>query len=122
MAPIGAQSVAQNNPNIGCPSDPSRGYGYRIVFDWTDSSSDVAIEGYDIFVEHQGSTIPLVNTFASDSQFELVSCNSFVVDANLGGWRWRVRARDVSGTMGDWSPFSSFTFAACRIDGSVCSP
>jgi len=121
VAPIGDQAISQNDPTIGCPFHPTRGYGFRILFDWTDSSSDVKIEGYTVFAEHEGATFPLVNTFVPDSQFVFKRCNSFVSDPNLEGWRWRVRARDVSGTWGEWSPFASFSFEACRIDGSACS-
>jgi len=121
LRPITNQAIPQNDSTIGCSFDPTGGYGFRILFDWADSSSDVAIEGYEIFAEHETANNPIVNTFVIDSQFTLSRCNSFVVDPNLEGWRWRVRARDVSGRFSEWSPFADFRFEPCRIDGTPCS-
>ncbi len=121
LRPIVNQAIPQNDSTIGCSFDPTGGYGFRILFDWTDSSSDVAIEGYEIFAERETATNPIVNTFVIDSQFTLSRCNSFVLDPNLEGWRWRIRARDVSGNFSEWSPFADFRFEPCRVDGTACS-
>ncbi|MGH2659717.1 MAG: protein kinase domain-containing protein, partial [Actinomycetota bacterium] len=121
VRPAANEVIPQNDSTIGCPFDPAGGYGFRILFDWTDSSSDVAIEGYEIFAEYETATNPIVSTFVDDSYFALSRCNAFVPDPNLEGWRWRVRARDVSGRFSEWSPFADFTFEPCRIEGTPCS-
>jgi hypothetical protein len=121
LTPIGNASIQQNDPTIGCPFYPSRGYGFRIFFDWTDSSSQVGIAGYEIFAERESALVPIVDAFVTDSQLTVVSCNTFVIDQNLEGWRWRVRARDNSGNLGEWTAFAQFRFAPCRIEGTPCS-
>jgi serine/threonine-protein kinase len=121
LMPIANQAIPQNDSTIRCSFHPTLGYGFRISFDWTDSSSDVAIEGYEIFAEYETVTQPLVKAFVTDTHYTLSRCNSFVPDPNLEGWRWRVRARDVSGRFSEWSPFSAFRFEPCRIDGIPCS-
>ncbi len=121
LRPIEHGAIPQNDSTIGCSFDPTFGYGFRISFDWTDSSSDVAIQGYEVFAGYQTVTKPLVDTFVTDTHFILSRCNSFVPDPNLGGWQWRVRARDVSGRFSKWSAFADFEFEPCRISGNPCS-
>jgi serine/threonine protein kinase len=121
LRPIANQAIPQNDSTIGCSFDPTFGYGFQISFDWTDSSSDAAIEGYEIFAEYETTSAPMVNTFVIDSHYTLSRCKSFVPDPNLEEWRWRVRARDVSGRFSEWSPFADFRFEPCRIDGTPCS-
>ena len=121
VSPNASQAIRQNDPTIGCSFDPSGGYGFRILFDWTDSSSDVGIEAYEVFAEYRTATNPIVNASVIDSDFSLTRCNAFVPDPNLEGWRWRVRARDVSGRFSTWSPIAGFRFEPCRIDGTPCS-
>jgi hypothetical protein len=121
LNPIANQAIPQNDSTIGCSFDPTFGYGFRISFDWTDSSSDLAIQDYEIFAGYGTVTKPLIDTFVTDTHFTLSRCNSFVPDPNLGGWRWRVRARDVSGRYSEWSTFADFSFEPCRVDGNPCS-
>jgi eukaryotic-like serine/threonine-protein kinase len=121
LRPLPNQVIPQNDSTIGCSFHPSFGFGFGVVFDWTDSSSDGGIEGYEIFAEHETATSPLVSTFVTDSQLTLSRCNTFITDTNLEEWRWRVRARDVSGRFGAWSPFAFFSFEPCRVDGTPCS-
>jgi hypothetical protein len=120
LTPINNEAIQQNNPNIGCPFDPTRGFGYQIVFDWTDSVADAGIAGYQVFAEHVGSTVPLLDAFVTDSELTLTSCNAFVSDENVDSWRWRVKAVDVLGNESAWTEFGLFHFEPCRIDGVNC--
>jgi Peptidase family M23 len=121
LTPINNMTIVQNNPNTGCSPNPSSGFGIRIFFDWTDSGSPNGITGYHIVAQHQGSQFSIVDTFVTTSAFTFTQCNSFVADANLDGWEWRVQAQD---NLGNLSPFSStglFRFAPCRLgDGTPC--
>ena len=123
MTPITNAVIRQNDPASGCPFKTTTGYGHRIFFDWTDSSSAIGIAGYELYVKQTNASIPVVNTFVSNSQYTLVNCNSYVADINLQGWEWRVRARDCEGHLGPWSGTGVFQFAPCRLaDGKPCSP
>ena len=122
LSPLSEPLIIQNNPDIGCTlsAEATRGYGYRIVFDWSDVSGATA---YQIFAEHVGSVLPIVNTTVEGSTYTLTSCNSFVADGGLTGWHWRVRALGSGeGETGPWSEFVDFAFEPCRLpDESACS-
>jgi len=124
VAPINGAVIEQNNPNIGCTlsSEPTRGFGFQILFDWTDVAADVGVAGYELLAQHEGAALPIVNTFVQGaSQYTLTSCNSFVQDAVLTGWQWRVRAKDTNGNVGPWTEMGAFVFAPCRLtDESEC--
>lgn len=59
VTPVG--NIKQNNPDIGCPKNDTRGFGFEISFDWSDSSSSADIAGYDLFVEKKSAKFPLVD-------------------------------------------------------------
>jgi len=120
LSPLSEPLIIQNNPEIGCTlsAEPTRGYGYRIVFDWSDVSGATA---YEIFAEHEGAALPIVNTTVEGSPYTLTSCNSFVADGNLTAWHWRVRALGSGETAGPWSEFVNFAFEPCRLpDETEC--
>ena len=121
LTPVNNEAIPQNNPNIGCPFVPFRGYGHEIHFDWTDSDSPNGISGYHLFVMNINGVIPLIEMFVEDSEFTLTGCNDFVIDSNLNGWMWSVQAEDNSGNL---SPVVEdiFRFEPCRLDdGTECS-
>jgi hypothetical protein len=120
LTPINNEAIQQNNPNIGCAFHPTRGFGFQVVFDWTDSVAGAGIAGYQIFAEFVGSTVPILDVFVTDSEFTLTSCNAFVPDENLDSWQWRVKAVDVLGNESAWTEFGLFHFEPCRIDGVNC--
>ncbi len=121
ITPINNVAITQNDPNIGCPPHPTRGFGSRIFFDWTDSSSPNGIAGYHIFAKHQNAQFPIVDTFVTASEFTTTRCNSFVIDANLEGWGWDVQARDNFGNLSPKSETGTFKFEPCRLDdGTPC--
>lgn len=121
LTPINNDAVQQNNSSIGCPLDPFRGYGLRIFFDWTDSDSPNGIKGYHIFVMRTGATLPIIDTFVSESEYTDTSCNAFVIDSNLEGWTWTVQAEDNQGNLSTIAS-GEFSYEPCRLeDGSMCS-
>ncbi|HZT28326.1 MAG TPA: hypothetical protein VFA33_00475 [Bryobacteraceae bacterium] len=121
LAPVNNAVVQQNDPATGCSANPAKGYGWGILFDWTDSTSSNGIQRYEIYVIHSGAPGPGIDTFVTKSEFSQVSCNSFVIDQNLQGWQWRVRAQDTRGNYSDWTPWGAFQYAPCRLkDGTAC--
>ncbi len=51
----------------------------------------------------------------------MTSCNSFIIDANLYDWEWRIQAEDNFGILSPWSNPGRFQFGQCRLDdGSSC--
>lgn len=122
LIPIENLVITQNNPNIGCPPNPTRGFGYSIFFDWTDSISPNGISGYHVFVQRQGSPLPLIDTFVINSEFEFINCNGFVADFNLFDWEWTVQAQDNLGNLSNSSDTGLFQFEQCRLgDGTPCN-
>lgn len=114
VSPVAGARVAQNDPSIGCPAHPARGYGFRLVLDWDDVQHSSGIERYEVFAQHQGSLYPIADTPTNHSQFVHLSCNGFVIDSNLDDWQWRVRAVAGDGTIGPWSE-GEFAFEPCRL-------
>lgn len=122
--PINNEIIEQNNANIECDYNPTRGYGFAIEFEW--SELDAHSVSYRLIVEHTGSTHPAVDMITEDSSYSWIQCNSFVAPHNLEEWVWRVQAlvtatpleREISS---DWSE-GRFQFEKCTLfDGSSCS-
>jgi len=121
LTPINDEIIQQNNPNIGCPFDPTRGFGWRIFFDWTDTSSPNGIKGYHLFATNINAMFPIIDIFVPDSNFTETSCNSFVIDANLDGWIWTVQAEDNLGNLSSVET-DEFVFEPCMLDdGTPCN-
>jgi hypothetical protein len=122
ITPINTVSIIQNDSTSGCPLDPTKGYGYEIFFDWTDSDSPNGISGYRLHVQHKDSQYPIVDTFVTTSDYTYTSCNGFITDANLYDWEWRVQAEDNLNNPSLWSNTGVFQFEPCRLeDGSSCN-
>lgn len=123
LAPVLGAAIPQNSPAIGCPWNSSSGFGFQTVFRWTESASSKGIADYQFVVSNAkiNPDGPVVDTFVSSPAVKLTFCNAFVVDAELQGWEWRVRARDTLGAFGPWSETGRFQFAPCRINDAVCS-
>jgi len=120
--PINNQVIQQNNPDIGCPFNPTFGFGWEIFFDWTDSESSSGISGYQLFVMGSNAIFPIIDTFVAESEFTHTSCNGFVIDVNLFGWEWTVQAVDNDGNMSDVSDTGVFQFGPCRLaNGDPCN-
>lgn len=122
VSPASHATVPQNVSTIGCPPNPTYGYGDSITFAWrTNHRPDIAAFG--LLVQHRGAALPLVNVVLSGAEstsYTYRSCNGFVADANLDGWEWTVKALDSDGNTVAWAQ-GTFAFAPCRLaDGRAC--
>jgi hypothetical protein len=124
LSPLEGALLPQNNASTVCPVHPTRGSGIRITFDWADPRDPHGrIAGYVVFAKSRNAVLPIIdNVFTPASEFTDVRCNTFVIDANLSGWEWKVRTVDTDGNLGAFSEARSWTFEPCRlVDGSPCS-
>jgi len=117
ISPMNNAIIVQNDPSTGCPFDPVRGYGYKISFDWSDSTSPNGIEKYALtFIRDDKTNI---SRSAADSEFTEIQCNTFVEEGAI--WEWRVRAFDNLDFQSQDSKTSLFEFGPCKLgDGSRC--
>jgi hypothetical protein len=122
VAPAGGATVRQNQPETGCPFRPGIGYGILTTLVWAPSQSSRGIAGYEVYAHNVTAANPVVDQFVegASTTFARASCATYVVDRNLEGWQWRVRARDVDGNLSDWSEVASFRYEPCRVDGRFC--
>ncbi len=119
VAPLAGARFVQNDTLIGCPTHATRGSGFRLSFDWGDVER---ADRYAIHLKRVGALFPVIDQNVYQSQVEFTSCNSFVIDANLDGWVWRVAAiDDRPGAMPDtlWSEERGYGFQPCRLAGGV---
>ncbi len=120
LAPIGNVAIRQNDPESGCAFDPVRGYGYKIIFDWSDSTAVTGIRGYNFALVAYPDQSPVYQTFVEGSTLAYAKCNEYVPDGQLEGWTWYVKAEDRDGNSSEWSALGDFRFEPCRIDGVPC--
>lgn len=110
-------AVLAQDPNLSTCGGP----GLYLDFDWSDATHPSGIAEYEIIVQHQGSTYPVVSTSTTESRYSRIVCG-YVIDRNLTDWRWKVRAQAASGEWGEWTNDRRFDLAPCRkADGSMCS-
>jgi hypothetical protein len=75
-------------------------------FDWEDVP---AAQKYEIVVLGPSAAFPIVQTQTGASEHTVKRRRgSFIVEANLRGWSWRVRARFSNGEWGPWSRIRRF--------------
>ena len=121
LAPATGASVPQNDSSIGCPTHPTRGYGFQIRFAWT-PSTHAATTAYRLRVQQRAASNPLLNLVVSGTEYTSTHCHSFVADANLADWVWTVQAVDRAGTAVQSGDEGNFQFAPCRLaGGEPCS-
>lgn len=121
LAPSAGTLVAQTTPFAGCPMDGSGWpYGARIAFEWRPVGDGKDVVGYDVVAQHVNAANPIVRTYTTDTRHVHTSCGSYVVDPNLAGWSWQVRAVGRTGAVSTWSEPVSFGFQACRVGGRPC--
>lgn len=111
--PADGAQVVQNDPSLDCPADSTRGKGFRLGFAWSRVPTALS---YQLHVAHLGSQNPIIDAELSDTAFLYVSCNGFVVDANLTNWAWTVHAI-APGSMDTIVVDRRFSFLPCRLAG-----
>jgi glutamyl endopeptidase len=118
--PEAGATIAQNDPAAGCPDPrhPSRGLGFRVLFDWSTVRLGDGAASYRFQVWRPGAPRAL-DEVTTASHLVWQACNRFVADAELGDWRWRARAIDGGGRPGPWSKARSFSFLPCRLAGDI---
>jgi hypothetical protein len=122
FAPDSGARIRQNDSTIGCPYHQFRGRGFEIRFDWSDVERPAGTAGYQLFVKKVTAQYPVFDGFVGASELVFTQCNAFVIDRNLEGWEWKVRAVDSTGAPGVWSESRPFSFAPCRhADGASCT-
>jgi hypothetical protein len=117
--PVANAVIAQNDPTIGCPSDPTHGSGYKLKFTWAPPTVR-NFSHWHLVVQHGAST-PIVDADLRQHRFVSVNCSNFVIDSNLSGWHWQVTRLDANGKVLETSELRSFSFAPCRVNAQVCS-
>jgi predicted small lipoprotein YifL len=122
VAPLDGAEVGQNDSTLACEAHQFRGRGFAIHFDWDDTDPELGVAGYHLYVKHQTSVYPLINTVLDMSELAAVYCNSFVIDRNALDWYWFVQALDDWGNIMAESGVRWFSFAPCRLpNGNPCS-
>jgi hypothetical protein len=120
ISPTEGEIIEQNRDDIGCsliPWHQGKGYGFEIEFDWSDVPGAAT---YELETWREGSD-PVSITVDGLSSYTSTECNTYVIDDNLQGWMWRVRALHELGDAGPWSESGMYQFAPCRLsDGSAC--
>lgn len=129
LSPENDAVFAQNDPTIGCPAHPTRGYGFRTSFDWKD------VEGaseYRIVFHQRDARFAAIERTVTTSDFAETLCNAFVADQNREHWSWQVIALGSVAVPGDsgtarrdtvlTSTSREYSFAPCRLtSGAACS-
>ena len=113
MAPAPPMLVSPANGAVmdnGCKPTAN---GITWDFDWSDVPGATA---YHLRVA-RNPAIPLINNMSiASSSFSYVSAPSdHIINANLQGWRWMVRAK-VRGGWGPWSRVRSFRVEKLNTD------
>ena len=74
-------------------------------FDWQHVPS---AKNYEIVVLGPAAAFPIVRAITSTSYFVRGISDGYIIDSNLRGWTWRVRAQYQDGKWGPWSRIRSF--------------
>jgi hypothetical protein len=112
-AAIGQPQLISPNNNVvmdnGC-GDKSNGITWD--FDWSDVPR---AEAYHIRV-WKNPAIPVINEMnVTASNFHYDSPQTYIINTNLTGWRWTVRAK-VHGVWGPWAPARYFRVERLNTD------
>lgn len=119
--PVANGLIPQNVTGLGCDPHDTRGYGFRIRFEWGTNGPEADGAEYHLFAKRSGARYPIVDELVTETTFTETSCNTFVADPNLEDWEWKVRTIAPDGTPGPWSEVRPFHFEPCRLeDGRPC--
>lgn len=127
LSPNNNVSIPQNVSTIGCSLMPgaqaAAGYGEQIQFQWSAPTLGNPAVGYEVYAIKSDASIPVLDALldTTATSYTFTECNAFVVDRNLPGWEWHVRAVDAHGQLTDWSPWATFQWSPCRLsNGTPC--
>ena len=115
--PAANEVIPQNDSTIGCPLNPTYGYGFKIRFGWSPTTVP-NFSHYHLVVQH-GSSPASIDEDVHQHHFKDLECASFVLDSNLSGWHWQVTTFDGNGNLVETSELRSFSFAPCRLSGGA---
>ena len=112
--------IVQNDQSTGCTLDANRGYGFVINFSWVNPQLK-GLKRYELVVQH-GANSAALDVIVTATSYRWLNCNAFVIDTNLTGWHWQVRALNNGTKVIAISEQRAFSFATCRLaTGAVCS-
>ena len=112
--------IVQNDPSTGCTLDANRGYGFVINFSWVNPQLK-GLKRYELVVQRTGSTLAALDVIVTGTSYRWLNCNAFVIDSNLTGWHWQVRALNNGTKVIAISELRAFSFASCRLaDTTAC--
>jgi len=112
MAPPAPVPIAPVNGAIMDNGCQNRKDGITWDFDWSDVPGATA---YQLRVWRNPS-LPVVNNMSiPSSSYHYDSPHTFVINSNLNGWRWMVRAK-VHGVWGPWSVVRFFRVEKLNTD------
>ncbi|HUP21098.1 MAG TPA: carboxypeptidase-like regulatory domain-containing protein [Gemmatimonadota bacterium] len=117
LAPASGATIAQNDPATAdedCTFSNGT-WGFLIPFDWTDVAGAAS---YDLEMMLQSAAVPAIEVNVADSDYLHVECTGFVVDVNLTGWTWKVRAVDANNVAGPWSEDRPIQFSSVNVSTS----
>ncbi|HXQ38342.1 MAG TPA: hypothetical protein VN843_30360 [Anaerolineales bacterium] len=112
-APILISPVAGAVMDNGCKGTPE---GITWDFDWSDVPSVAPTTRYHLKV-WKNPALPVINKMdiTTSSYHHTSAPSDYIINTNLTGWRWMVRAK-VLGTWGAWSPVRSFKVERVNTD------
>ena len=111
-APILISPAAGAVMDNGCKATPE---GIIWDFDWSDIPG-VTQTQYHLKV-WKNPALPVINKMdiMASSYHHTSAPSDFIINTNLTGWRWKVRAR-MFGVWGPWSPVRSFRVERVHTD------
>lgn len=104
--PSKPQILGFKNPNLSCDSFTNQKY---TIIDWSDSTDNIAISGYDYLIDYpkaDGLTRGLWQTYFTQSQYR--------GSLNEGLHNIKIRAKDTAGNVSDWSDTCSITYDSIK--------
>jgi hypothetical protein len=81
-------------------------------FDWSDVTGATQ---YQIYVIHEGSQYPALDTTVSVSEYSYRMSDGYITDRNRTNWTWKVRAGNA-GVWGEWSEIGYYDVEPLNTD------
>ena len=80
------------------------------------------IRGYHLYAKGRRATLPIIDTFVTDSKYTDISCGAYLNNLSAStGFTWSVQAEDNEGNLGPVNDEGYFVFELCYLDsGQPC--